>query len=115
MQIRGSFPSEPCRADSGRSPYLVLRESGTCGQFEQECSRLRQILLEYGRMEDDLLLRGECIQFSSQTIKVTVYYRSTSAFCALEDGMFYEMRNAAVEPFFISSAASDAQRTISDG
>ena len=94
---------------------LVFGKGRTCGKFEQKGGRLRQVFLEHGRMEDDLLLGGERIQFASETVQISVDYGCASALGAFEYGVFDEVGDSGVESLLVARAASDAQCAICYG
>ena len=70
--------------------YLILRERRRSCQFHQKAYRLREVFLEYGRVDDNLLLIGKSIEIASETVEVIIYNRGASIFSTPEDCMFGE-------------------------
>ena len=92
----------------------MFRKGRLSRKLKNQTHGLAEVFLQYSGMEYDLLLCGESIELATQFIKVTVYDRSTSVLCAFEDGVFYEMCYAIVEPLFISCSTSYAEGAVSD-
>ena len=92
--------------------YLMLGKCRARCKFEQKGCRLLKVLLEDRRMEHNLFLGSEGIQLTSQAVEVTVYDRGASAAGSLENSVFHEMGDPAVEPFLIPGAALYAQGAI---
>ena len=84
---------------------FVLRKCCTGGQFEEESRCLREVFLQDGCVEDYLLLGCECVEFASQLVEVTIYYRGASVSCTFEYGVLHEMSDAAVVACFIPCSA----------
>ena len=63
-------------------------------------------------MENDLLLCREGIQFSAETVQISVDDRGASVFRAFEEGVFDKVGDSAMESFFVPGSAFDAQCTI---
>ena len=94
---------------------LIVRESRTGGQFEQEGHRLAEIFLQYRRMKHYLFLRRESVEVPAKAVKVAVDHVGALALRALEYRMFGEMRYPAVIAAFVTGPAFDCQGTVSDG
>ena len=91
---------------------FVLRKGRRCCKFKQKGCCLPQVFLQYGGMEDDLLLSGVCVKLSAKLVQITVYGRSLSLCRALEYCMLEKMRDAAVESGLIASSSLDAQGAV---
>jgi hypothetical protein len=94
---------------------LMFRESRAGCQFQKKRGRLAQILLKDSGMKDYFLLGSECIQLTSEPVKITVYDRSASMLCSLEYGVLDEMGYTSVVSLLVSCSALDAQCAVSYG
>ena len=92
---------------------LMLRECRAGGELKKKGCCLAQIFLEHCGVKYDFLLGGKCVQFTSESLKVTVDYGCTPLSSTLEEGMLGKMGYAFVEASLISCAAMYAEGAIS--
>ena len=98
--------------DSFLSLDLLVRKNGFGCELEKESGRLRQVLLEHGGVQDDLLLGGKGIELTPEPVQIAVDHRCALVRGTLEECMLREMRYAAVVPFFVAGTAAYAQRAV---
>ena len=58
-------------------------------------------------MKYDVFFCGEGVEFASQLVQISVYNGCAATLGALEDRMFYEMRNAAMVTDLIAADTAE--------
>ena len=96
-------------------PDFLFRERGACRQFQQQRSRLRQVLLQHGGVEDDFFLGGIGVQLAAQAVEVAVDGRGALVPCPFEYRVFGKMGDPVRKSFLVPGAAADAQGAIGHG